>query len=158
MKRLERDELYFGMTFLLAARGTCLRAKVGCVIVRDGRVVSTGYVGSPAGTPHCLDEGCITDSTGSCIRTVHAEANAIAFAAKVGIKLEGSTLYCTHRPCLSCAKLIVNAGIKEVKYLSRYGSEAGEQLLAAAGVHVKHEFFEYGAVLLNLRELLEIDL
>src|SRR5690348_17307641 len=92
--RISRQELMLGVAKLFGQRGTCPRARVGCVIEKDGRTLSTGYNGSPPKEPHCDDVGCQMED-GHCIRTTHAEANAIAFAARYGIKLEGATLYVT---------------------------------------------------------------
>jgi dCMP deaminase len=105
---------------VIALRGTCPRAKVGAVLAKEGRIISTGYNGSPSGTPHCEDAGCILDKRAKCTRTVHAELNCICFAAKHGIVTKGATLYVTYAPCLECAKAIINAGIKEVFYLKEY--------------------------------------
>jgi dCMP deaminase len=112
--RITRKELMLGVCKLLAQRATCKRAKVGCVIERDGRILSTGYNGSPPGAPHCLDVGCEMDN-GHCVRTIHAEANAIAFAARYGIRIEGATLYVTgwhSGSCPVCTKLAQSAGLK----------------------------------------------
>ena len=132
--RLTRLELFMGIADLIAQRGTCLRASVGCVIVQDNRIISTGYVGSPSGRPHCFDVGCEMGPNSGCIRTVHAEANAIAFAAKTGISVNGGSMYCTHSPCLECSRLIVNAGIYSLTYRSLYRDEAGLKLLDQCGV------------------------
>lgn len=111
--RKEFDDYILDLVELVGSRGTCNRGRSGCVIVRDKQILSTGYVGSPVGTPHCDDEGHkIID--GHCIRTTHAEQNAIVNAARNGVKIDGSTLYCTMFPCFVCAKMIVNAGIKKV--------------------------------------------
>lgn len=142
MKRLTRDELFMQIAQLLALRSTCERGHVGAVIVRDRRIVATGYNGAPSGMAHCLDDGvgCDVGPEGGCRRAVHAEANAIAFAARDGIQLLGTTLYSTHAPCRKCAELIVNAGIKVVCYNIAYRDPAGIQLLDDAGI----EFYEYG--------------
>ena len=137
MKRMGRDEYLMKIAELIALRGTCPRAKVGAVLVREGRVISTGYNGSPSGTPHCIDMDCILDERGKCIRTVHAELNCICFAAKYGIKTEGATMYITHSPCLDCAKAIINAGIKKVIYLEKYYLD-GLRLLVKAQVDTKY--------------------
>ena len=137
MKRIDRDEYLMKIAELVALRGTCPRAKVGAVLVREGRVISTGYNGSPSGTPHCIDMDCILDERGKCIRTVHAELNCICFAAKYGIKTEGATMYITHSPCLDCAKAIINAGIKKVIYLEKYYLD-GLRLLVEAQVDTKY--------------------
>lgn len=124
------------MAAVTSARGTCERASVGAVIAQDGRIVSTGYVGSPSGLPHCTDVGCLPGPSGGCDRTVHAEANAIAFAARYGIATDGATLYCTHSPCRSCAKSIINAGIVRVVYEHEYRLGEGKDLLRLAGIEV----------------------
>jgi len=138
IKRPSRDEWLIRIAVITSARGTCLRAAVGCVISRDGRIISTGYVGSPRGLPHCTDVGCDTSEHSGCIRTVHAEANAIAFAARNGIATEGAELHCTHSPCGSCAKLIVNSGIVRVVYDTEYRDTNPLGLLAVAGVEAVH--------------------
>jgi len=137
MKRMGRDEYLMRIASVVALRGTCSRARVGAVLAREGRVVSTGYNGSPSGTAHCEDEGCVSNGEGRCIRTVHAELNCICFAAKHGIGTEGTTLYVTHAPCLDCAKAIINAGIKEVLYLKEY-TPNGLRLLKEAQVDTKY--------------------
>src|SRR6478609_210045 len=96
-QRLNRDALNIQIASLIAQRGTCLRLNVGCVIVKDNRVITSGYNGPLKHAPHCSDKICNTES--ACERAIHAEANAIGYAAKVGIPLEGTTLYCTHQPC-----------------------------------------------------------
>lgn len=125
-----------GMALLTAHRGTCLRKRVGCVIAREGRVLTLGYNGAPKGLPHCLDHGCIIGPDGGCTRAAHAEANAIAFAARHGIKLDGATLYVTTSPCKNCASLIINAGIQRVVFAERYRDETGLQKLVEAGVDI----------------------
>lgn len=134
--RASRPELFMGVAELYAQRSSCLRANVGAVAVRDGRIVATGYVGAPAGMPHCFDVGCEIGSDGGCTRSVHAEANMIAWAARTGTALEGTTLWCTHLPCPTCAKLIGNAGIAAVIWKYAYRSTAGHALLNQMGVDV----------------------
>jgi dCMP deaminase len=136
MERIERGAMLMTMAFLSAKRSTCNRKQVGCVISKEGRVLTLGYAGSPSGTPHCTDEGCILDINGGCIRTQHAEANAIAFSAKHGIALDGSTLHTTLSPCLACAKIIINAGIKEVVYNELYRDDSPIGMLLEARVKV----------------------
>lgn len=132
--RPSRDELGIRLATVYAARGTCLRAQVGAVISRDGRVISAGYVGAPSGQAHCLDIGCDIGTHGGCTRTVHAEANAIGYAARAGSSTDGATLYTTHGPCVDCAKLIINAGISRVVYDNPYRDASGVLLLLASGV------------------------
>lgn len=115
------DSVLINVAIEFSKRSTCDRAAVGCVIATsDGRVLSTGYNGSAAGMPHCSDAGHIIDESGSCIRTIHAEMNAVAHAAKHGVKLAGAVAYCTHRPCVNCAKVLTAAGIARVVYVREY--------------------------------------
>ncbi len=131
--RLSWDEYFLSIKAVVAGRATCDRGRSGCLIVRDKRIIATGYVGSPIGAPHCDDVGHefqnVTHADGSvskhCVRTIHAEMNAVAQAARIGIALEGASLYCKMTPCYTCAKMIVNAGIKRV--VARKDYHAGEQ-------------------------------
>lgn len=138
MDRPSRDEVCVQIANLVGSRGTCLRARVGAAIARDGRILVTGYNGPPAGLAHCDDPGgCDTNDVGSpCTRAVHAEANCIAHAARHGISTEGATLYCTHLPCLKCAELTINAGIVRVVYSRDYRIKDGLSLLHQAGVDI----------------------
>lgn len=138
LPRIDRDEMLMRVAAVVSQRGTCLRAQVGAVIARDGRIIATGYVGSPAGLPHCIDVGCDASEYSGCIRTVHAEANAIAFAARNGIATEQAILYCTHSPCGVCAKLIINAGIHLVMFEQYYRDKNPLGLLAQAKVGWRH--------------------
>jgi len=121
---------------VISSRGTCTRAYVGAVIAIEGRVISMGYVGAPSGMPHCIEVGDEIGEDGGCIRTVHAEANAIAWAARNGFGTEEAELFCTHEPCLACAKLIVNAGITRVVYEHPYRKHDGITLLNDAGIEI----------------------
>jgi dCMP deaminase len=134
MTRISRDQMLMEMAIIASKRSTCNRRHVGAIIAIDGRPVSVGYAGAPAGLPHCLDEGCLTGLEGGCIRTQHAEANAIAFAARKGIATENATIYTTVSPCLACAKLVINAGIVEVWYLEQYRKTDGLELLDKLGI------------------------
>ncbi len=129
--RLERKDYFAALARLVALRSTCNRAKVGAIIVKDGRIISTGYAGAPANSPHCTEVGCKLDDTGSCIRTVHAEANAIAEVAMLGGNIAGSVMYCTMCPCINCAKLIAASHLSAVYYLDDYakGSAAIDFLI-----------------------------
>jgi len=117
-------------------RGTCNRGgRAGAVLAKDGRVISFGYAGSVPGGEHCIKSGClIIEGESGCKRTLHAESNAILWAARMGISTEGCTLYCTISPCISCAKNIVQAGINEVHYIQRYRSVDGISFLVDSGV------------------------
>lgn len=142
MTRPSFDHYFMEMAKVAATRATCDRKHVGAVIVRDKTVLATGYNGSVRGLEHCDDAGHLMKDMGgreSCIRTVHAEANAIAQAARHGTRIEGATLYTTASPCWDCAKLSLNAGIARIvigeHYESRYGMSQGvSDLLIAAGV------------------------
>lgn len=123
---------------LTAARSTCPRASVGCVIVKNNRVMTTGYNGSAPGQPHCTDAGCFMDSSNHCVRTIHAEINAIAQAARLGLGIEGGQAYVTHTPCLSCGKALAAAGITQVNVRTRYGQH-GRLLQELYGLEVVHE-------------------
>lgn len=118
---------------VVATRATCPRRQVGCVLVRDKRIITTGYNGSPSGMPHCTDVGCRMHE-GHCVRAIHAEQNAIAQAALHGVSTQGATCYVTAAPCVNCANLLVAAGIVRVVYLEEYTNELGEQVLREAGV------------------------
>lgn len=135
-KRISRDEMLMEIAHVVSKRGTCLRAQVGAVIARSGRIISTGYVGAPAGLPDCLTVGCDIGNHKGCTRTVHAEINAVAFAARHGIATEGSTLYTVLGPCYDCAKAIINAGIERVVYGIDYRDVRGLNLLRTANLVV----------------------
>lgn len=135
MDRITRDEMLAEILATVAKRSTCNRRHVGAILTLEGRILSMGYAGSPAGTPHCTDVGCLIDPKGGgCIRTQHAEANAIAWAARKGISTENSILWCSLSPCLSCAKLIINSGVREVVFIETYRDSSGLDLLSTGGV------------------------
>lgn len=143
------DEYFIEVMDAISKRATCNRGKSGCVIAHDNRILVSGYVGSPVGLPHCDDIGHLMkkvihddDSiTEHCMRTVHAEQNAICQAAKLGVSLDGATLYCRMTPCRTCCMMIINCGIKRVVCQRKYhaGTES-EQMFADAGVKI--EFIE----------------
>jgi len=121
------------IAFQVARRSTCPRASVGAVIVRDKRILTTGYNGSPRGLPHCTEAGCLIIN-GHCVRALHAEQNAIIQGALHGVDVSHSVLYVTHQPCLSCAKMIINAGIGRVVYAGDYPDEIARSFLEQAHV------------------------
>ena len=129
------DGHFMQMAEVVADAGTCSRLKVGALLVYARRIISTGYNGAPSGMPHCVHDGRVPQE-GTCEISVHAEANAVAFAARYGIATEGSTMYVTDSPCLNCARLIINAGVKEVIYGREYRDARGVGELALAGVEV----------------------
>jgi dCMP deaminase len=136
MARPEWEEYYVQIAKAVATRATCNRKHVGAVIVRDQSILATGYNGSVKGTPHCDSHGHIMED-GHCVRTVHAEANAVAQAAKRGVSLEGGTAYVTCCPCRGCFQLLANAGVREIIYAESYRNEAISQMALEAGVKVK---------------------
>jgi dCMP deaminase len=123
------------LAITIASRATCDRKRVGALIVRDRIILSTGYNGSMRSLPHCDDVGH-TMEEGHCITTVHAESNAIAQAARMGIKLEGSSLYTTASPCWTCFKLIVQAGIQEIYYGEFYRDERTFAVAESLGIAI----------------------
>ena len=134
------DEYFLQIARLAATRATCPRRRVGAVLVRDHRVLATGYNGSVHGAPHCDEVGClivIRDGRESCVRTVHAELNAIIQCAVNGVSSVGSTMYCTDFPCVSCAKAMVQAGVVRVVYLADYPDPNSREILAAGGVSLE---------------------
>lgn len=134
MDRVSRDELCMQIAELVAQRGTCTRAKVGAVIARNGRILVSGYNGPPAGLSHCTPGCGDDDPEKGCQRSVHAEANCIAFAARHGVATDGADLYCSHLPCRKCAELIINAGINRVIYRTDYRVKDGWVLLKEAKI------------------------
>lgn len=122
------------MAWALAGRGTCDRLQVGALIARDSRVISTGYNGNVAGSPHCNHMAHADDNP--CTTAVHAEANALVFAARHGVAVHKADLFTTHMPCLNCAKLIVNAGIWRIYYERDYRLREGVEMLIDSGLSV----------------------
>jgi len=139
------DEYFMEMAHLASKRSTCLRRKVGAVIVKDKRVLTTGYNGAPKGLEHCEKTGCLrqrmkvpSGERHELCRGVHAEQNAIIQAAVFGVSIEGSTIYITNYPCSVCAKLMLNAGIAEVVYDGEYRDDLATKLLAEAKIKVRN--------------------
>lgn len=150
-KRPSWDEYFIKLADTVSSRATCDRGRSGCVIVKDKQILVTGYVGSPRGLAHCDEVGhlfkkVIHDDghvTQHCMRTVHAEQNAITQAARRGIALDGSTLYCRMTPCRTCAMLIINCGIVRVFCERKYHEAAeSEQMFAEAGVKLEYMYDE----------------
>ncbi len=137
------DEYFMSIARLVAGRSTCLRRKVGAILVLDRRILATGYNGAPAGLPHCGETGCVRERLGvasgerhELCRGIHAEQNAIIQSANYGTGIDGSTIYTTHRPCSVCAKMIINAGIVRVVTFDSYPDELAADMLAQAAVEV----------------------
>lgn len=129
------------ITELVAQRSTCLRRKVGAILVRNKRIIATGYNGAPAGISHCLDVGCLRAQQGipsgerhELCRGLHAEQNAIIQAALHGFSIEGATLYCTNMPCSICSKMLINARIEKICYREGYADTLSALLMGEAGI------------------------
>ncbi|MCP4050148.1 MAG: cell division protein DedD [bacterium] len=145
------DEYFMEICMATSKRATCGRGRSGCVIAKDRQLLVTGYVGSPVGMPHCDDAGhqfkkVLHDGdklTQHCVRTVHAEQNAICQAAKKGVSIYGATLYCKMTPCRSCAMMIINCGIKRVMCEKKYHAGAeSEEMFKSAGIELQYVFDE----------------
>jgi len=144
MERPSWDEYFMEMALLTAKRSTCLRRNVGAVIVQDKHVIATGYNGAPKGIPHCEEiGGCIREQQKvpsgerhELCRALHAEQNAIIQAATLAQSIEGATIYITNQPCVICAKMIINAGIKRIVVREGYPDELAVSLLAEAGLKI----------------------
>jgi dCMP deaminase len=139
MARPDWDEYFMTLAVIASSRSTCNRGHIGAVLVKDNRVLTTGYNGSAAGQEHCCDVGCLQDRQGGpCMRTVHAEANAIAWAARHGIPILGCTLYISHyTPCLACAYLLAQVGCREIVYRTLYHDERALGVLSAADIALR---------------------
>jgi dCMP deaminase len=137
------DSYFMEIAHVVAKRSTCLRRQVGAVIVKDKRIMTTGYNGAPTGIAHCEEVGCLRDELNipsgqrhELCRGIHAEQNAIIQAAIWGIGIKGATLYCTTQPCALCAKMLINAGITRIVYEGNYPDTLAMRLLEEAGVEV----------------------
>ena len=145
-KRPSWDEYFIGMIDIVGSRGTCDRGRSGAILVKDKRILATGYVGSPIGLPHCDEVGhdmhTITQEDGTvsrhCLRTAHAELNVIANAARFGVAVDGATIYCKMVPCYTCAKTIINAGIKRLVAFRDYHATAQtKKIFKQAGIKLE---------------------
>lgn len=136
MARPSWDEYFMELAHVVAKRSTCNRRSVGAVLVRDKRILTTGYNGSPPGQPHCTDEGCIMVDN-HCVRAIHAEQNAIIQAALHGIDLRGATCYVTASPCVHCSKMLIAAGVTRIVYSDDYRDVLGQKMVRDAGVKLE---------------------
>lgn len=147
MNRIDRrpswEDYFMDITERVATRSTCLRRAVGAVVVKDKRILTTGYNGAPSNIRHCGETGCLRERLNvasgqrhELCRGIHAEQNAIIQAALHGVSIRDSTLYCTNLPCSICAKMIINAGIRKIIYLSGYADALSEEMLAEAQVEI----------------------
>jgi len=140
------DEYFMSLTKVVGSRASCNRGRSGCVIVKNNQIIVTGYVGAPRGLPHCDEIGhqmkIVRHEDGKetqhCVRTAHAEQNALIQAARIGARVEGTTLYCAMTPCAACAKMIINAGIERLVCAKRYhAGEESEKLFKQVGIELE---------------------
>jgi len=143
MDRPTWDEYFLSITKVVAKRSTCLRRHVGAILVRDKRILATGYNGAPRGLAHCAEVGCLREQQNvpsgerqELCRGLHAEMNAFLQAASFGVSSEGSTLYCTDFPCSLCAKMAVNAGVRRVVAIGDYPDDLAKEILGESGIKV----------------------
>ena len=141
MNRPDWNEYFMKMAELAAERSTCIRRRVGAVLVKDKRVLATGYNGAPRDLLHCEETGCLREQMNvpsgqrhEICRGVHAEQNLIAQAAFHGVKTEGATVYCTNQPCIICTKLLINAGIKKIYYRNPYDNQFTNNILEQSDI------------------------
>lgn len=138
------DEYFSGLARMVASRSTCRRRHIGAVLVKADRIIATGYNGAPQGLAHCLDVGCLREELGipsgqryELCRGIHAEQNALINAAIYGVSTLDSTLYCTNQPCILCARMLINAGVKRVVHQGDFDDAMALQFFAEAGVKVE---------------------
>ncbi|MBD3157950.1 MAG: cytidine deaminase [Candidatus Lokiarchaeota archaeon] len=143
-KRKSKDTYFCEIADLVSSRSTCLRNKVGAVLVKESQILSTGYNGAPTGLPHCDEVGCIREELKvppgerhELCRGLHAEQNAIIQAAYHGVSVKGGKIYCTTKPCSICTKMLINAGITEIIYVEPYKDELAEQLIKESNLKVR---------------------
>ncbi len=152
MERISWNQYFLAQSHILSYRSTCSRLAVGATIVRDKRIIAGGYNGSIAGDVHCIDEGCYVVD-GHCIRTIHAEMNAILQCAKFGVETKDAEIYVTHYPCLHCTKAIIQAGIKTVYYAQDYHVHPfAVELFSKAGVQVEKVSFHPESIDIQFHE------
>jgi dCMP deaminase len=138
------DDYFMDITKRVAQRATCLRRQVGAILVKDKKILATGYNGAPAGLQHCEKVGCLRERLNvprgerhELCRGTHGEQNAIIQAATFGVSIKGATLYTTHFPCVLCTKLVINAGVKQVVYLQGYPDDLAQEMIQEAGLEVR---------------------
>ncbi|WP_226583193.1 ComE operon protein 2 [Halobacillus litoralis] len=153
MERITWNQYFMAQSYLLKSRSTCERLAVGAIIVRDKRMIAGGYNGSVSGGVHCIDEGCYVVD-GHCVRTIHAEMNALLQCSKFGVATEGAEIYVTHFPCLHCTKAVIQAGIQAVYYSEDYKNDRyAIELLQQAGVVVQKVPIEMEPLQVEQKEL-----
>lgn len=152
MDRISWDEYFMAQSYLLSLRSTCSRLCVGATIVREKRIIAGGYNGSIKGDEHCIEKGCKVVE-GHCIRTIHAEINAVLQCAKFGASTEGAVIYVTHFPCLNCTKAIIQSGIKEICYANDYrNNEYAIQLIKKSNIKLRKIFYDNNLVIKRMQK------
>lgn len=138
------DEYFMEMAHVVAKRSTCLRRKVGAILVKEKHILSTGYNGAPKGHKHCSETGCLRENLNipsgqrhELCRGLHAEQNAIIQAAVFGVSIKGSVLYCTNTPCVVCVKMLINAGVTEIIYAGEYPDDLAKRMLEESNLKIK---------------------
>ncbi len=141
--RPDWNEYFMSIAELVSKRSTCIRRKVGAVIVKDKRILATGYNGAPSGIKHCIEIGCLREKLKvpsgerhELCRGLHAEQNAIIQAAYHGVEIKDSVIYCTNLPCIICTKMIINAGIKKIYYKDGYPDELSKEMLSESNIEL----------------------
>ena len=144
MPRPSWPEYFMSIAQLVATRSTCLRRAVGAVLVKDKRILATGYNGAPTGIRHCIETGCLRErlqvkpgEKHELCRGLHAEQNVIIQAAYYGVMTHGTTLYSTHKPCIICTKMLINAGVKKIVFLEGYPDALADEMLAEANIELE---------------------
>jgi dCMP deaminase len=144
-QRPSYDEYFMEMAYVVSKRSTCVRRKVGAILVKDKHILSTGYNGAPKGIRHCSEVGCLREELGvpsgerhELCRGLHAEQNAIIQAAVFGISIKNSILYCTNTPCIVCVKMLINAGVKEINYSGDYPDDLAKKMLSETSIIIKN--------------------
>lgn len=138
------DEYFMEMAYVVAKRSTCIRRKVGAILVKEKHILSTGYNGAPKGLKHCSETGCLREDQNipsgerhELCRGLHAEQNAIIQAAVFGVSIKGSVLYCTSTPCVVCVKMLINAGVTEIIYAGDYPDDLAKRMMAESNLKIK---------------------
>ena len=156
------EEYFMDITHLVAKRSTCLRRQVGALLVKDKKILATGYNGAPARLEHCLEIGCLREQQSvpsgerhELCRGLHGEQNAVIQAAYHGVAIRGATLYCTNHPCVICSKMLINAGIERIVYDEGYGDDLAAQMLKESGIKVERFKRRLSATLFPRRTKLE---
>ena len=134
--RISWDEYFMRITEIVAKRSTCNKIEVGCIIVKNRLILSTGYNGAPKGMPHCIDVGCLIYNN-HCIRSLHAEVNAIIQCASSNMSTKGSYVYVTHLPCWQCSLMLINAEVEKIFYANDYVDDRGNQLELLKKANIK---------------------